>query len=262
MPRRIARRTFVLSLGALGGSVLGAASWWHWYARAKAELIGRLADFLAESQEVQQLGEAYLAYYPSEADAESLTVAVSSAVEAIPFFMSDGTFRRLVRARVTQDFEQGRIVTLDGWVFAQTELHLCALAALRSKRRVVQSTIGVLEHRRISLDRVSEPKSEGGDSTAPGAVLFEEGLTVSLDRKYRPRRIELTLDANDMYEVSYLADGVEVGTQVFGPRGDDNGRFALYRRPISIREQSINAIRFRRKQGRYPYSLGHLRLVE
>ena len=107
-----------------------------------------------------------------------------------------------------------------------------------------------------------QPKAEGSDSAAPGTVMFEDGLTVYLDRKYYPKQIELTLDADDTYDVFYVAAGVEVGTQVIGPKRREGGSLALYRRRVPLSGYGIDTIRILHRHGRYPYSLGHLHLIE
>ena len=262
MPKLIARRGFLLSLGAVGGGLVGAGFVWRWYARAEARLVGRLADSLAKSEEAQELGKAYLVQHPEEASADLLTSALSSETDTPPFHVDAEELRRSFRAHVTQDFEQGRTVKLDGWVFSRTELRLCALAALRAEGRMTPAVLGVLAHRHVTLESVSQPKPEGSNSTEPGAVVFEEGLTISLNREYRPREIELTVDADDTYDVIYFADGVEVGTQVIRPKDREGGSLALYRRPTPFRGQPIDAVRILRRHGQYPYSLGHLHLIE
>lgn len=261
MPRLIGRRGFILSLGALGGGVLGAVSVGRGYALAKARLVGRLADWIAESEEARELGKAYLTQYPEEEHVDMLTTALASEIDALPFRVASERLRRLFHARVTQDFAQGRTVKLDNWLFSRTEVRLCALAALRSEERTTRAALGVLEHRRIKLSSVRQPKSEGSDSAAPGTVVFDRGLTVSLDREYHPDQIHLTLDADDTYDVIYIAKGVELSTQVIGPKGQ-SGRLALYRRRVPVPGQGIDTIRILPRQGSYPYSLGHLHLFE
>ena len=252
----------MVALGALGSGLAGAGAVWGWHARTKARSVKDLADWLAESVEARELGYAYLDRYPSEASIDMLTDALSATVQLMPFRVSASGVQRAVRTRTRQDFEQGRIVTLDGWLFSQTELRLCALAALRSDGGGTVPTIGILAHRSVNLDEVSVPRLAGSDSMAPGAVVFEEGLSISLGREYRPRRIELTLDANDTYVVLFLSNGVEVAREDIGPHSEENGRFALYRRQAPSQGRGIDAIRLFHRRGRYPYSLGHLHLYE
>jgi hypothetical protein len=65
------------------------------------------------------VGRSYLDLRPAEADIGTLLRLIDADPET-------------VRDKVHDDFVSGRVVALDGLVLSETELRLCALAALRS----------------------------------------------------------------------------------------------------------------------------------
>jgi hypothetical protein len=98
---------------------------------APAEPRAAAADALIESfvnrTSAAAVGRSYLGLRPAEADLEALIKLIGLDAG------KDRTFlKSSVRARVRDDFEHGRVVALDGAVLSETELRLCALAALRS----------------------------------------------------------------------------------------------------------------------------------
>ena len=66
------------------------------------------------------IGEAYLAAHPAARDAKAL------AADLLP----SGWNAERLRARVVEDFRQGRVVVHRGWRLSDTEGRLFALAAL------------------------------------------------------------------------------------------------------------------------------------
>jgi hypothetical protein len=80
------------------------------------------------------VGRAYLKAFPMDADAERLSDAIitdNTIRRRLETHLSDPDELALAIAEaVRADFINRRTVKLDGWVVAQTEARLCALAAL------------------------------------------------------------------------------------------------------------------------------------
>ena len=132
-PRRIRRRTFLLAATASGLSVAWRA-FGHWpFAQPPASGGERLAAILAHEESARAVGREYLRTVPAEGSLELLTARV---VERLPGGFrtvaaeSDRRLRELLLRATTEDFRDLRTVEVQGWVLAQTEARLCALAAL------------------------------------------------------------------------------------------------------------------------------------
>lgn len=105
--------------------------------RAKAAPAGRLLSVFRRPHSAVIVGRRHLAGYPEEASAAHLIDLIETAVaESAGLARADlgqlGTaqLRAAVRAAVARDFADRRIVEVDGWLLAETESRLCALAAL------------------------------------------------------------------------------------------------------------------------------------
>ena len=93
----------------------------------------RLTKLLRQKESARIIGLEYLRIVQHEADPEML-------VDLISLGFSDGykalhnadtaKLRELLRLRMQQDFEEGHIVKLQGWIVSVTEARLCALVAL------------------------------------------------------------------------------------------------------------------------------------
>jgi hypothetical protein len=133
MPRRMRRRTFLLTAAASGLSLAwrSVGSWPF----TQEQLSGseRLAALL-DGESARAVGREYLRAVPAEASRGVLTAHV---VERVPggsqalATASDGRLRELLLDATSEDFAALRTVEVRGWVLARTEARLCALAALR-----------------------------------------------------------------------------------------------------------------------------------
>jgi len=72
------------------------------------------------------VGRAYLAEYGT-----SQIIAALAHDPALEILRSGQSHSMLLR-RAKQDFADGNIVLVDGWMLSRTEAHICALAALQS----------------------------------------------------------------------------------------------------------------------------------
>lgn len=133
MPRRSFLKTLasLCALAGLSGTV-------HLLSRlgrppAAEPLALSLAHFFPHDQSAKIVGLEYLRGAPHEASASVLVdlICSSDPERRGQLAQADARKRReLLRAQQRQDFEQGRIVRVQGWILSETEARLCALAAL------------------------------------------------------------------------------------------------------------------------------------
>lgn len=92
-----------------------------------------LASFFIHNESAKIIGLEYLRCAPREADARLLVDLICScqAEHKLELAKADMEQRReLLLLQQRQDFERGRIVKVQGWILSETEVRLCALAAL------------------------------------------------------------------------------------------------------------------------------------
>lgn len=129
-PSRRTMLTMLMAVIAFGRGVAPAA--------AKANVGSSLWSLLAPvSDAAAHLGRAYLATVPTEADRTSLLRALERDIPGLRETTAGGRIddtRTLLRARIADDYRNGRIAEPDGWIISQTEARLCALHAVDNFR--------------------------------------------------------------------------------------------------------------------------------
>ena len=85
-----------------------------------------LSSVLTDESGARLIGTAYLSAYPAERDAISL---LRHLLGPVPLQGPDDLRRRIAKRR-QQDFVQGDVVLVDGWIFAQSEARAAALTVL------------------------------------------------------------------------------------------------------------------------------------
>jgi hypothetical protein len=131
---RMDRRSVLL--GALVAAVpLGLAPFRPWRVLIetlpRASLASRLTGLLSNLESARVVGREYVRVTSPEATSQRLVDAVAAGVPGgrdVIRAASNGDLRRLILARVRQDFDDDDVVTLDGWIVSRTEGRLCALA--------------------------------------------------------------------------------------------------------------------------------------
>jgi hypothetical protein len=102
-------------------------------APAHDPLALRLANVFGRKESARVVGREYLRSVPQEADAGILVDLLCScrAQGYREFSQAQGAeLRELLRLQQREDFERGCVVNLQGWILSQTEVRLCALAAI------------------------------------------------------------------------------------------------------------------------------------
>lgn len=98
---------------------------------ARRATAANLARMLKNRTSVIRVGAAYLGTAPEAADPSIVIERMRRHGDALVRALETSSprqVRRLVARDVREDFAQGRIVKVDGWLLSLTEARLCALA--------------------------------------------------------------------------------------------------------------------------------------
>jgi arabinofuranosyltransferase len=118
---------------------------------------------------------------------------------------------------------------------------------------------------RVDLREVAAPKAEGTLWNQAGNFRFRAaGVEVELEKPTRARRLEVSLDGNDDYELLFIDGTVRVARLPVPARPAPEGGLAVH--VIEVPEPAVNegydAVLIRPLRGDNAYVLGHLRLLE
>lgn len=133
---RMDRRSVLL--GALAAALaLGLAPLRPWRVLIETlprePLASRLTGLLGDLDSARVVGRAYVRATSAEATSQALVDAIAAGVPGgrdVIRATSPADLRRLILARVRQDFVDDDVVTLDGWIVSKTEGRLCALTLM------------------------------------------------------------------------------------------------------------------------------------
>jgi hypothetical protein len=132
----INRRGFLkIAFGAGGLLLVQSRLLWIVSAWLKGQslLSLRLAALLRHKESARFVGLEYLTSYPQEADEHALLTLISSGF-ANGYELLDKAgndeMRELLARKIRQDFEDEKVVKLQGWILSITEARLCALTTL------------------------------------------------------------------------------------------------------------------------------------
>jgi hypothetical protein len=99
--------------------------------RASNHLACQLARMFQHPDSVKVIGREYLRSWPEEANTEFLTQHIFSCKpDELLGYGALEPLREMISAQILRDFERHQVLAVRGWLFAQTELRLCALAAI------------------------------------------------------------------------------------------------------------------------------------
>jgi hypothetical protein len=131
----ITRRRFLASVTAIAASALVVETqpWRALVAFAPVSLAERLAGLIAHRDSARAVGRAYLDGVPEESSVSRLVDRIAADLPEGRRTVRDASeadLRQLLAASIRSDFEQDRIVEVDGWVLSPTEARLYALTAL------------------------------------------------------------------------------------------------------------------------------------
>lgn len=118
---------------------------------------------------------------------------------------------------------------------------------------------------RCSLADIEEPKEVGTEWDAEGnLILMGEGVIVDLGEVRTAHKVEISVDNNDTYEMTFLKNGRAIDSIILAPKFTDipGLRVDLVEVPKRAQRSGFNQIKVDVVSGDGLYSLGHLRLIE
>jgi hypothetical protein len=131
----ISRRRFLLGASIGAAALLPSTRGMRWLDQALAagSLESALGRIFQHRTSAVRLGRAYLERRPAESDADVLRFHLRDLAPQAGWMATrpDAVHRRLTSLS-REDFGEGRVVLIDGWVLAHTEARACALVALTS----------------------------------------------------------------------------------------------------------------------------------
>jgi hypothetical protein len=133
--REIERRAFLRGAGAGAALGLAAPALLAWLAGCGREsaLAGSLSGFFADPGSARAVGRQVLELSPDAPDADTVLERLAGPRlrrwEALAASDPDRLAQEL-RLQHHSDFAHERVVAIRGWVLSETEVRLCALAAL------------------------------------------------------------------------------------------------------------------------------------
>jgi hypothetical protein len=84
---------------------------------------------ICDIKTIREIGMAYKSQTPAESDPKRLAELLMTDVAGNKVLTSAGDpfIRSLLDQKISQDFKTGNIVTVNGWILAETEARQCAL---------------------------------------------------------------------------------------------------------------------------------------
>lgn len=140
LPIRLSKRKFLnMLLASAAGCFLpfGLATAFKKGTSTTEALVQQLANFFESKESARLIGVEYLNLYSSECNCELLVNRLFSdnRERQMEFLAGDRSRQRhLLIQQQREDFRLGRVAQVHGWVLSETEVCLCALAALQQAR--------------------------------------------------------------------------------------------------------------------------------
>jgi len=94
----------------------------------------RLKKIVPHTESAVVIGREYLRVAPADREPERLAALISSCCGERVFDSDGDALRRSLVRRTRQDFAEGQIVRVHGWMLSVTEARLCGLVALCVER--------------------------------------------------------------------------------------------------------------------------------
>lgn len=109
----------------------------------------------------------------------------------------------------------------------------------------------------VSEKAVSEIRETGTDWDQPGNHIFDKTLIIELDEITTLTSLDISVDHNDVYEISALVDQEWKPVTVISPANDTHG---LYRQQVSLDQpiEGVEQVQVTAIEGDSFFSLGHL----
>lgn len=130
----ITRRKLLQWGAAICCLALVPRSWGRVVAKNDIEqkIARRVAGLFEHPDSAREIGREYLKLVPSDSDLAVLVRKMIPDAGRMKFLSTAGkkSLRRYIASSSREDFRQGRMVCVNGWMLSQTELRLCAIVGL------------------------------------------------------------------------------------------------------------------------------------
>ena len=129
-PGSLSRRRFlyVAGAGSIAAVGVGLALRRTW----QSPDVGPFLDLLDDPSAARKLGTVWIADSRRQHDAAELIEELHRDLGPTSASATPSDLRRLVAERIRGDFADGRVGRIGNWVLSETEIRLCALAALNA----------------------------------------------------------------------------------------------------------------------------------
>lgn len=124
------RRNFLL-YSALGATSIALPVWYFKYRPEPHDPILYEPEYLSyflDGASIYELGASYRRQIPEEAAEAALVALLPKEGEAM-----DDSGLKQIREQIKNDYQDGAIVCIDGWLLSKTEARQCALYSIHQK---------------------------------------------------------------------------------------------------------------------------------
>jgi len=120
------RKNFIL-LSGLGISAIAIPTWYFNYSELEYDCNLKNPEFLSnflDNESIIEIGKLYLKQVPNENSERKL-------VSLLPVGdFSDNNTLEIIQQQITDDYNSGATIIIDGWILSKTEARQCALFSL------------------------------------------------------------------------------------------------------------------------------------
>lgn len=126
LKKPVTRRTFIA--GVLSSSLLLLPGCGFFKGNNDESFIKRLVEVFANKASASNIGNEYLKAVPEERKRENLISGIFSTFNGgLSGITAPDKLRKELRTYIKNDFKNGNVIELKGWLFSVTEARLCAL---------------------------------------------------------------------------------------------------------------------------------------
>jgi hypothetical protein len=120
----------MLALFGLSGMGVNASA--SIYTKKGSDRLNSIVNAFHNHDSARIIGAKYLQHWPSEQDIDLLVSEVPSPPAGAEQLTDTGEvdYWQVITNNRVNDFENGRIAAIDGWLLSRTEARLCAIVAL------------------------------------------------------------------------------------------------------------------------------------
>ncbi len=128
------RRTFIITT-AVAGVAAGVTVFYKWPRPPKWEkqplMVPYILSGFCDDHALRNIGISYIKQVPDENSKEKLQTLLTSGTQIKGSGLSDDSaVANQLELKIEQNFKEGDIITINGWVLSRSEARQCALFSL------------------------------------------------------------------------------------------------------------------------------------